>query len=229
MEQKTPLNCIVDPNSNCDECELNNKLICNFDPRFPKKFGIGNLLYRIFALGLLALVALLEGHWWFFTVYAITIFLNFSIIEPYLLCAHCPFYAIQGKFLKCWGLRGMPKLRKYNPAPMKPWEKITMLIIGTFIDLFPFAILVYGIIWKIINFSGQIELFIGLLVIGAIFIGLMVWLNNLLQGDTCKRCPNFSCPMSKTPKNLIEKFLTLNPVMKEAWIKSGWKPKKKLS
>ena len=33
--------------------------------------------------------------------YTIVLLLTFMVIEPRLLCSHCPFYAMEGKCLKC--------------------------------------------------------------------------------------------------------------------------------
>jgi len=46
---------------------------------------------------------------------------------------------------------------------------------------------------------------------------LLTVLATLLQGDACKRCPNFSCAMNKTPDDVRLAFLAKNPTMAEAW------------
>jgi hypothetical protein len=138
MKNSKPKNCIVDEKSSCSECELNISLLCNFDKKFANRFLIGNTAYRILAIITLMFAGVLTEQYWMWIIYTIMVALTFVIIEPRLLCSHCPFYAKEGKFLKCWALRGMPKLWKYRPEPMSKKEKTTMLIFGTFIDLFPF-------------------------------------------------------------------------------------------
>jgi hypothetical protein len=39
----------------------------------------------------------------------------------------------------------------------------------------------------------------------------------------CSKCVNFSCPLNHVPKSMVDEYLERNPVMKEAWEKSGYK------
>lgn len=217
------INCVADENSNCEECELNGKIICRFKPSFARKFGLLNLCYRIIACGVLLFGGLLTTYYWPLLLYVITNLLNFFLIEPWLLCSHCPYYQKQGKFLKCWALRGMPKIRKYQPSPMKNLEKTLMLIIGGFIDLFGFGMLIYYVIWyAFLTDIQDLGLFSGLIIFGVLFLALMVYLNKMLQGGTCKKCPNFACPMNKTPKEFFKVFIDKkqNQLIKDSWEKS---------
>jgi len=183
---------------------------------------LGNTIYRILAITMLVFSGLLIGHWWMVGTYTGMVILTFFVIEPRLLCSHCPFYEKEGKFLKCWALRGMPKLWKYRPGPMAKWEKYLMLAFGSFIDLFPFV----GGIWGIVQFARNptVQVFAGVAIIAttAVFTVVAVIFGQMLMGKHCKRCANFSCGMNKTPKEIIDKFLEKNPKMKEAWEKAGW-------
>ena len=144
-----PKNCIADENSNCAECDIEGELICFVDKKFANRFTIGNIAYRVLAIVVFVFSGLIIGHWWMLISYVIVLLFTFLILEPKLLCSHCPFYEKEGKFLRCWALRGMPKLWEYKPEPINRTEKIIMLIFGTFIDLFPFL----GIVWGIISFA----------------------------------------------------------------------------
>ena len=44
----------------------------------------------------------------------------------------------------------------------------------------------------------------------------------ILWAKACNRCVNFSCPFNKVPKQTVDAYLALNPVMKGAWIQSGY-------
>lgn len=215
--ERTPINCIADNNSNCFECELKDVLICNFEKSFANKFLIGNVFYRIFAILILILVGLITTFWWMMITYIIVILLNFFIIEPRLLCSHCPFYAKDGNYLKCWALRGMPKLWKYRPGPMNKKEKIAMLSLGVFVDLFPYIGSGLGIVWFILNPIDYFVTGISIIVITATFTIIVIYFTKLLQGFACKHCPNFSCGMNKTPNEYLEVFLKKNPILKKAW------------
>ncbi|MFX0095154.1 MAG: hypothetical protein ACFFBD_25695, partial [Candidatus Hodarchaeota archaeon] len=44
-----------------------------------------------------------------------------------------------------------------------------------------------------------------------------------LRRNVCPKCVNFSCPLNKVPKEIVDAYLKRNPVMKEAWEASGYK------
>ena len=219
-EKHLEKNCIADPNSDCDSCELNGQLICRFEKSFVCKFVITNTFYRIIAILNLIFAGIILNQMWIVYTYFVIVLLIFFIIEPRLLCTHCPYYEKEGKFLKCWALRGMPKLWKYRPQPITKVEKSSMLVIGMYIDLFPYV----GIIWGIIGFFLQTpeervaSIFVICLIIVAIIFTILVYYFGMqLIGENCKKCPNFSCAMNKTPDSLKDKFLDKNPKMKKAW------------
>jgi hypothetical protein len=216
-------NCIANEDSNCIECELNGELICFVDKKFANKFTVGNILYRFLAFGILIFSGFLIGHWWMLISYVSTVFITFVFIEPRLLCSHCPFYEKEGKCLRCWALRGMPKLWKYRPEPVNKTERILMLIFGSFIDLFPFLGSIWGIVYFFMNIEGNILLGVGIIICTVLFSIVAGYFSKVLLGFACKKCPNFSCAMNKVPKEIINKFLKKNPSMKDVWIKNGWK------
>ncbi len=216
-------NCIADENSNCVVCELNGKLICVVNKKFANRFLIGNITYRVLALTILIFSGLLIGHWWMLISYAIILPLTFLVIEPRLLCSHCPFYEKEGKCLKCWALRGMPKLWEYKPGPATRTEKTVMLIFGMFIDVFPLVGSIWGIIHFALNTINNLFAGIGLIVITILFLIVAAYFSKILLGNACKKCANFSCSMNKVLEEIVKKFLEKNPKMKDAWIKAGWK------
>ncbi len=212
--------CVAESNTNCIDCDLRNDVLCHFSKKFANKFLLGNSIYRILAIIIAIFAGILTNQWWMFIIYTLSILLVFFLIEPRLLCSHCPFYAKEGKFLKCWALRGMPKLWKYRPEPSSQLEKRLMLIIGGFIDLFPFIVAVVGITGTIIiGIQGYFSLLIFslLIVVTIIFTILVGVFDKLLRGGTCKKCINFSCSMNKTPEVIRNKFFQKNPTMAKAW------------
>lgn len=54
-----------------------------------------------------------------------------------------------------------------------------------------------------------------------VFSFMMVQFNKKLQGELCRRCPNFSCAMNKTPQEIRNSYIKKNSVMKESWEKAG--------
>ncbi len=218
-------NCIANEDSNCSDCELKKILICKDENNFANKFFIGNTAYRVVALTILYLAGLLVNQYWLMPVYLVGIVLIFFVLEPRLLCSHCPYYEKEGKVLKCWALRGMPKLWKYRPEPITKPEKIAMLALGTFVDLFPLVGIAWGIFEFILNPFDNLTIGIPLVILTVIFILIMAYFTKNLLGNACQKCPNFSCAMNKTPPNILEAFLKKNPKMEEAWKESGWTSK----
>ncbi len=217
-----PKNCIADENSNCTECEIRGKLICFVEKKFANRFTLSNSVYRLLAIAILIFSGLMIGHWWMVISYVAVLLLTFLVLEPRLLCSHCPYYEKKGRFLKCWALRGMPKLWKYRPEPMNRTEKIIMLIFGSFIDLFPFVGAVWGLIFFGLNYNDYLFAGIPLVICTFLFMVVAGYFSRVLLGNACKKCANFSCSMNKVPKELIDKFLEQNPKMKEVWISCGW-------
>jgi len=220
-----PRNCIANENSNCIECEIEGKLICFVEKRFANIFAIGNASYRLLAITIFILSGLLIGNWWMVITYTSIVIATFLIIEPRLLCSHCPYYEKEGKFLKCWALRGMPKLWKYRPEPISNTEKYLMLLFGTFIDLFPFVGLVWSIIYFAMNFEENLVTGTLLIIISVFFLIIVGYFSKVLLGNTCKKCANFSCAMNKVPEEIVNQFLERNPKMRDSWFACGWKLK----
>ena len=44
----------------------------------------------------------------------------------------------------------------------------------------------------------------------------------VLRYHYCSRCVNFSCPLNQIPKSVVDEYLRRNPVMREAWERSGY-------
>ena len=217
----TDKNCIAIENSNCEICELEGKLLCKVDKKFATRFLMSNISYRVIAIALLTISGFIIGHWWMVGSYIVMVLLTFLVLEPRLLCSHCPFYEKEGKVLKCWALQGMPKLWKYRPEPISKIEKYLMLIIGAFIDLFPLISVIWVIVWFARNPSDKLILSIIFFVISFVFILLMVLFGEVILKKGCKRCANFSCGMNKVPEEIVKQFLERNRKMKGAWEKSG--------
>ena len=215
-------NCIAKEDSNCIECELKGELICFVDKKFANKFTVGNILYRLLAFGIFVFSGFLIGHWWMLISYVSILFITFVFIEPRLLCSHCPFYEKEGKCLRCWALRGMPKLWKYRPEPINKTERILMLIFGSFIDLFPFLGSIWGIVYFFMNIEGNVAFGVGIIICTVLFLIVAGYFSKVLLGFACKKCANFSCAMNKVPKKIINKYIEKNPAMKDAWIRKGW-------
>ena len=150
---------------------------------------------------------ILAGYGWFLLGWVGFWLFFFEIWEIRILCAHCPYYAEEGKTLRCIANYGSLKLWKYHPEPMNRSEKIQLLL--------GFAILVgYPLIFLALD-AKFIFLVVCIVQIFIFFSFLMV--------KRCGKCVNFSCPFNHVKKECVDTFLKKNPVMRKAWENEGYK------
>ena len=90
---------------------------------------------------------------------------------------------------------------------MSKWENIQFIIGANLIFQIPAVFLAIEKKW----------LFLGLLI-----FGVFLWYF-LIQFFVCTACINLSCVLNRVPRKEREEFLKNNPVMYEAWRKSGYK------
>lgn len=57
---------------------------------------------------------------------------------------------------------------------------------------------------------------------GALILAFIAF-NYCLNVYVCGRCVNFSCPWNRVEKTIVYEYLRQNPVMREAWEKTGYK------
>lgn len=173
----------------------------------------------------LTLIGILTAGWWPLIIYGATCILLWVLgIETRLLCTHCPFYSEDSKTLHCYALHGSPKIWRYRPEPMSGAEKTLLILYFGFLLLFPVVVEAWGI-WfiavSLVNFG--LAALVGM--IGVTLATLMAEMQfiYILSEDYCSRCVNFSCPGNRVPKAMVDAYLMRNPIMKEAWQKSGYK------
>lgn len=191
------------PHTDCKKCGLDEKLMCKYDLKDTIIFVTPFLIAFVpIIIGVLA-----SGLWlWLIAYFGYLVFF-FIAWENRILCSHCPYYAEEGKTLQCHANYGLPKMYKYHPEPMSRSEQV-QFILGVIIFIaFPITLLLIG---------GQyLMLFIAL-------IGVGLWLTALLI-HACKICINFSCPLNRVPKEIVNEYLKHNDVMREAWERKGYK------
>lgn len=206
---KTHSICIWNNIAECNFCEIKGKLHCHSEKKYTLMFGATFFLYFLPAiLGIIfsgfdmvvfsIAIGGLIGYWIFF----------FSFWESRILCSHCPQYANDDqKVLHCYANTGIPKTSSYHPSPISRSEKI-QFIIGVIILIgYPLPFLIVGGKFILLSIS---------------IIGIVLWII-VLRFKICKICVNFSCPLNRVPKHLVDHFLKQNPEMKEAWEKNGYK------
>lgn len=195
--------CSHRPAEACAACTIQQgRLRCRFSWGHLAKFAVPAFVAMI--LGGVGLV--LAGYWWALAVWVGFMLVFFEVWEIRVLCSHCPYYAEEGRTLRCIANYSSLKLWKYHPEPMNRWESAQFLGGALFFVVWPFPFLLAG---------GQ-----GVItaVVGVLFLG---WGWYLIQ-RICHECVNFSCPLNRVPKPVVDAYLRQNTVMREAWEASGY-------
>lgn len=216
--------CTLDPDSACDTCENNDVLDCKLNR---KQTVVTTLvIYSFTAVSILGLylVGRITGAWWMLAVFVVFIPLFFFVIEPRITCSHCPFYAEKRFRFNCPGNMLTPKLWKYHPEPMNKYEQLATLVGFIFFGAFPIFSELYGV-WFLISGGLTIMdlLVLELLVILLATVSLIAVLYAIFLLLFCPKCVNFSCQFNRVPKSIADRYIQANPVMKDAWEKSGYK------
>ena len=225
MENTNSLNiCTWDEHADCQNCTIHGKLACKWDRKILLGFHGISWPSVLTALIGIVLVGILTQVWWPLYSFIIYFFLMFGLFEIRFLCSHCPYYAEEGKILHCLANHGSYKFWSYHPEPMNKFEKFMMIfLIVTIFFVFPLSIMGYGIAYLSLNYAtyGLIALlgFIGITLANLISSISFV---TTLKIFYCANCVNFSCSLNTVPKPVIDAYLRMNDVMREAWIKSGW-------
>ena len=226
MSNENPYDiCTWSDETGCIDCGLQGKLKCRLNPKDFTFFILNQIPSLVMAFFGLALIGLLTGAWWSLITYAVVCIAFWGLgIETRILCSHCPYWAEDSKTLHCWALTGLPKLWRYRPEPMNKLEKTVLVLFFSFLVFFPVLVEAYGIWLMSVNYA-EFGLYALLGMIGVTLATLMAGLQFLyiLVYYFCSKCVNFSCPLNQVPKPMVDEYLERNPVMKEAWGKSGYK------
>jgi hypothetical protein len=195
--------CTWDRGADCAHCGNSGRLMC--------RMNYADLLqFMLLVLGTFvpAIVGMIRGGYGVYLVgYGLFWGLFFGFVETRVLCSHCPFYAERSSVLRCPANYGLPKLWRYRPGPMSRLEKATLLVGFAVLFGYPMPFLALG--------RQVVLLFITCNAVGLWFV---VMLRNV-----CRRCVNFSCPFNRVPRPLVDEYLRLNRVMREAWEASGYR------
>ena len=222
INKRKNLSCTWDENAKCFDCEIKEKLDCKWEGRLLMRFykgaGVSILSAFIgftvigFLISWIPLIIYL-GFWIFF----------FGFFEIRVLCSHCPYYAKDGRILHCLANHGTIKVWNYHPEPLNKFEKAGFLAGALFFVFFPVIVEIYGLstlIGSSETYSLEIPLLISLIILSTLG-GIYFFL--FLRKNICPYCVNFSCPLNKVPKELVDAYLQRNPIMREAWEQSGYK------
>jgi len=201
--------CIWKDISECSNCNIKDKLHCHVHIKFSLYFGVGFFaalipaLIGVFFSGFEIRLLLIILIGWI--IYALFFF---CVWESRILCSHCPYYANDTqKTLHCDINRGAYKISRFHPEPLKKSEKIQFIIGAGILIGYPIPFLIIGKQFLILILT---------------LIGIGIWIT-IIQLKTCPVCINFSCPLNRVPKEIVDVFLKNNPRMRKAWEESGYK------
>lgn len=189
--------CTSQPETDCGDCKLRTDIMCRYDRRDTFHFLMIFLPFAVTAVGGVIYSGL---GWWLLGWLAYALFF-FFVWEARVLCSHCPYWAEEGRVLRCHANYGVIKLWKYNSRPMSRAEGIQFLAGAALLVLIPIALLVIG----------GAYLLAGIGLVNGVSFGYLLWHN------ICDRCVNFSCPLNHVDERTRRAFLARNPVMNAAW------------
>ncbi|MFX1507079.1 MAG: hypothetical protein ACFFDC_13370 [Promethearchaeota archaeon] len=220
LDKHTCLVCTWDEEEKCLDCELQERLDCRWKQslliRFYKAVGFA-MVSAILAFILIGLFI----SWIPLIIYVIFWIFFFGFFEIRVLCSHCPYYAEEGRILHCLANHGTIKVWRYHPEPLNSFEKFGFLAGAVFFVLFPLITELFGILtfW---NQEDKLILILMLVVLAAISLLGGIYFFYFLRSRICPKCINFSCPLNKVPKELVDAYLKKNPIMKAAWEDAGY-------
>ncbi len=216
------ITCTWDKTAECMNCTIKGELDCKWSRSLLLRFYKGGSLAMISGgLGLI-LVGLFVS-WLPIIIYGAFWIFFFGFFEIRVLCSHCPYYAEEGRILHCLANHGTIKLWNYHPEPMNIFEKLGFLGGALFFGSFPVVAELWGL-YQLWNDMLEITLIILILCIltvlstvggGYFFV--------FLSKKICPTCVNFSCPLNSVPKELVDAYLKKNPIIREAWERTGYK------
>ncbi len=197
-QNNNPYNiCTWRPISMCRDCSIAGRLKCRYNSGDLHHFICLFLTFAIPAF----IGMILGGYGWYILGEVGFMIFFFTLWEIRILCSHCPYYAEKGRVLHCIANYGSLKVWKYHPEPMSKSEKVQLIIGFIILCGYPFPFLILG---------GQY-----ILAFLALWGGIMFFWT--LQKYTCSKCINFSCPLNRVSKEVVEEFLKRNSVMRKAW------------
>lgn len=194
--------CTWAPEADCALCADRGLLLCRMDYR-----ALAQFLLLFLNLAIPGVAGLFLGGYAVYAIgYAAFAGAFFGFFEIRVLRSHCPFYAERGTVLHCPANFGLPKLWRYRPQPMKRWEKAGFLAGIAVVFGYPLPFLILG----------KQHLLLAIYLVAVATWGVV------MQRNVCRRCVNFSCPLNRVPKCLVENYLQRNAVMRRAWEAHGY-------
>jgi hypothetical protein len=203
-KQVNPYNiCSWNSEADCKDCNEPKGLNCRFN--YKSLF----LFYAIFLpFAIPAIIGVRQsGYSSYLLGWGIMAIVFFGFWEIYILCSHCPYYALKGATIKCIANYGCPKIWRYQPGPISKSKKIQLILGLIIMSGYPFIFMILG----------RQSLYLALSLVGLLFFF------GVLFKFICTKCINFSCVFNRVSKNKVNAYLKRNPIMAKAWKEAGWR------
>ena len=170
----------------CEGCAVKKDIHCHFELK-----DLAHFLLIALPPFLLGGYALYNMSAWLLVPWLVLVFAFFGFIEIRILCSHCPHYAEEGSYLKCWANYGSPKIWRYRPGPMSIVEKI--------IFFSGFAVIWgYPLLFMILSAQAFFLIVYSITTCG-FFLTLKAYM--------CSQCINFACPLNSVKEEARDKFM----------------------
>ena len=215
--------CTWDDDSSCEACAAQGRLNCKWNDRLLAGFLLVWIPFTVMSWFGMAVVTLLTGAWWPLVVYGVFCIAFFLVFEIRILCSHCPYYSRDGVALRCLSKNGALRIWRYHPEPMNRFERVSLIVGLSFFGGFPVLVQAYGVAFITVNYADYSQLTL----LGMIGFMVATLLCSITYFEVfliyiCPKCVNFSCPLNRVPKPIVDEYLKMNPVMKEAWEEAGY-------
>jgi hypothetical protein len=195
--------CTAQPVASCEDCSLKGPLMCRYEKRDTTHFFMIILPFFVTAIG----GGIISGFGWWLLGWLAYMLFFFFVWEGSVLCSHCPYWAEEGRALRCHANYGVIKIWPYRPGPMNRSEKVQFLVGVLLFILYPLVFLVIGHEY----------------LLATIGLASAASFGYLLHRNICNRCVNFSCPLNNVAPETRQAFFTRNPVIVQAWEQSGFR------
>jgi hypothetical protein len=218
--------CTLDKNHDCTACPIKSQVDCSrHRPERMTWFYRQVALFTVPGLLLLAVASFMSHIWWLIPVYVLFWALYQIVGELFIHCRHCPFWDESSPTLECRINCGVPKvgsslfktLMKYDPKPLALWEKAAILAFNAGAAALPLGASIATLAVYIPVKGIADPWIITILLLTAIFIAAVIVFLIRLTRHLCRTCVHFSCPMNRQPYRVIERYLAMNPYIRNAW------------
>jgi hypothetical protein len=226
LRPRTYTICTLDKHIDCGACTIASRVDCTrHEPAQMLRYYRMVALFVVPALLTLAYCSLMTGAWWLAPAYVLYWAVYQIGGELFLHCRHCPFWDESSPTLECRINCGVPKIRlpmfarflPFDPRPLTPVQRAIIQCLNAGSILLPLIAVGVTIALHPSPRGFTDPATIGLLCCTAILVMCGRIMLRYLTKKLCPFCVHFSCPMNRQPYWVIERYLSMNDCLREAW------------